>query len=182
MKKIKRGPLLTTYKGRIFTITEQDVELPNGEKTVFEYCERPASVSIVAFNEKGELLLIREWRDGYGKHVWFLPSGRVDHPGDTPKKAAIRELREETGYRPKRIKLLHKRTAGPTLHWNIYIYVAKDLVIDPLPCDSGERIVPHFVPFKKAVQMALDGTIENEYIAYTIIRLNYMIKNGEFIW
>lgn len=170
------------YKGRLFTITEQDIELPNGKKKIFEYCDRPPSVSIVAFNKKGELLLIKEWRHSYNKHVWFLPSGRVDHPGDTPRKAAVRELREETGYRPKTIKLLQKRTAGPTLKWFIYVFAAKDLVIDPLPCDSSEHIVPHFVPLKKAVTMALDGTIENEYIAYTIIRLNYMIKHGEFSW
>lgn len=182
MKGIKKGPIKTAYIGRLFTITEQEIELPNGKKKMFEYCDRPSSVSIVAFNKKGELLLIKEWRHGYEKYVWFLPSGRVDHPGDTPRKAAIRELREETGYRPKKMKLLHKRTAGPTLKWHVYVYVAKDLVIDPLPCDSSEHIIPHFVSMKKAVKMALDGTIENEYIAYTIIRLDYMMKHGEFSW
>src|SRR3989338_6885305 len=107
MKKSERpvfGPITTVFKGSIFTIKRQPVTFPDGHTTEYEYCERPASVSILAFNDKNELLMIKEYRHGYKKNVWFLPSGRMDHVGDTPKRAAIRELREEGGYRPKKIK------------------------------------------------------------------------------
>ncbi|MSU74967.1 MAG: NUDIX hydrolase [Candidatus Magasanikbacteria bacterium] len=182
MKKLKLGPLTTIYHGKIFTIKQRPVTFPNGSQTMFEYCARPGSVSILAFNEKNELLMIKERRHEYKKSVWFLPGGRIDNKNDTPKKAALRELREETGYSAKTIKLIHKKSPSDTLLWNIYIFAAKNLFSSPLPPDPGELITPHFIPFKKAVKMALDGTIENEFIAYNIIRFNEMLRNKEFRW
>ncbi|MBU0546509.1 NUDIX hydrolase, partial [Patescibacteria group bacterium] len=149
---------------------------------IFEYCERFPSVSVLAFNDKGELLMIKEYRHGYKKNVWFLPGGRVDKLGDTPRKAIIREMREESGYRAKKLELLFTKSPSNTLLWDIYVFVAKDLVYDPLPQEDGEDSKAVFVPFEKAVQMALDGTIDNEFISYNIIRLNYMLEHEELKW
>jgi len=180
--KIKFGQKKRVYKGKIFSLYQQNVVLPSGKKAIFEYAQRPASVSILAFNDKKELLMIKEYRVGYKKNVWFLPGGRLDKPGDTPKKAIIREMREETGYKAQRIKLLFKKFPSNTLIWDIFVFAGKDLVVDPLPQEDGEHSKPVFVPWKKAVQMALDGTIDNEFISYDIIRLNYMMEHREFKW
>ena len=126
--------------------------------------------------------MIKELRPGYNHPVWFLPSGRIDHRGDTPKTAAIRELREETGYTAKKIKLIHKKSPDSTFIWDIYLFAAKNLSKSPLPKDPGESIEPIFIPFNQAVEMALDGTVENEFIAYNIIRFNELVKRGEFKW
>ena len=182
MKEIKLGKEKTTYTGKIFSIKERDVKFPDGSTGVYEFCDRPDSVSVLAFNEKGELLMIKERRVGYDRNTWFLPGGRIDQPGDTPEIAMVREMREEAGYRPKTLKLIHKKSPSSTLLWDIYIFVARDLVHDPLPPEKGEYTEPYFVPMKKALQMALDGSIDNEFISYNIIRFDYMLKNGEFKW
>lgn len=182
MQKVCLGKLRTEYKGNIFTIHTQHVTFDDGTTAIYEYCERPASVSILAFNEKNQLLLIKENRVGYKKSTWFLPGGRADHKGDTPRTAAIRELREEAGYKPKTIKLVHKKAPASTLLWDIYLFAARDLVFDPLPKDKGEVIETYFFPLKTAVQMALDGTIDNEFISYNIIRFEYMLRHGQFKW
>lgn len=182
MKHIKFGRAKVVFRGKIFSILQQPVVLPNGERAWFEYCRRPASVSVLAFNNKNELLLIKEWRAGYKRNVWFLPSGRADHKGDTPKRAAGRELREETGYRAKFLRLVHKKSPSNTLLWDIFLFAAKNLTWDPLPKDPGEHISAHFVPLKTAVRMALDGTIDNEFISYNIIRFNEILKRKEFKW
>lgn len=182
MPDLKFGKNKTMYRGKIFTIHQRPVVLPDGTKTTFEYCERPSSVSTLAFNDKNELLMIKERRAGYKKSTWFLPGGRMDQPGDTPKKAAQRELREETGYAAKTLKLVQKKSPASTLIWDIYLFAGKNLEWKPLPHDSSEQIETVFVPLKKAVTMALDGTIENEFIAYDIIRFNEMLKHKEFSW
>jgi len=181
MKKVKLGKLKEKYKGKIFSIKEREVQFSNGEKTTYEYCERYPSVSILAFNDKKELLMIKEKRRGYKKNVWFLPGGRMDKPGETPKAAALRELQEETGYKAKQLKLIHKKSPSNTLLWDIFIYYAKDLEHVGASPELGEEITAvKFIPFKKVVKMALDGTIENEFISYNIIRFDYMLKNKEF--
>lgn len=176
------GPIRTKYTGKIFTIKERDVTFSDGEKTIYEYCERPASVSVLAFNKKGELLMQKENRHGYKKNVWFLPGGRMDMPGDTPRKAALRELKEETGYTAKKITLIHTKSPGATLLWDIYVFAARELIAGEKNNERGEYTEPHFIPFKQAVQMALDGTIENEFISYHIIRFDFMRKHKEFSW
>lgn len=181
-KKIKLGKLRTVYQGKIFTIKQRPVLHTDGSTGIYEFCERPASVSTLAFNDKNELLLIKENRLGYKHNVWFLPGGRMDHPGDTPRKAALRELREETGYSAQTIKLIQKKSPASTLLWDIYLFAAQNLIWKPLPRDQGEITEPIFVPLKTAVRMALSGEIENEFIAYDIIRFNEMLKTGEFKW
>jgi len=174
------GKMKTVYKGKIFTLQKRDV-WENGAHKIFEYCVRPSSVSVLAFDKKGRLLLINEYRHGYNKNTWFLPGGRVDK-GETPLSAAKRELAEEAGVKTKTIKFLHKKTPSNTLVWDIFVYVAKDL--SPVEACGDEsfpiKVVP--TPLKKAVKMAVSGEIENEFIAYNIIRFDYLLKHGEFKW
>ena len=182
MKHLKFGKFTTVYKGKIFTIKHQDVTLPSGKKTYYEFAERESSINILALNEKNELLMTREYRYGYKQPVWFIPAGRLDNKNESPRAAAQRELREETGYRAKTLKFLKKNSASDVLFWDIYLFAAKNLVIDPLPKDETEEIKNVFVPMKKAVQMALDGTVKNEYIAYSILHFDYLLKSKKIKW
>jgi len=63
----------------------------------------------------GKVLLVREAVDG----LWTLPGGWAD-VGDAPSEAVEREIREESGYEAKAIKLLavedRKRRHPPSLH------------------------------------------------------------------
>ena len=45
-------------------------------------------------------ILLREPSGHYGGYVWTFPKGRRD-PGESAEEAALREVREETGYRAK---------------------------------------------------------------------------------
>jgi ADP-ribose pyrophosphatase YjhB (NUDIX family) len=57
-------------------------------------------VRIAAFSE-GRILLVKEWLDG----GWTLPGGWADE-GDTPREAAERECREESGYEVDVVRLV----------------------------------------------------------------------------
>lgn len=45
---------------------------------------------------EGRICLVRP----VGRGLWALPKGHAD-PGETPEDAALREVREETGYSPR---------------------------------------------------------------------------------
>ncbi len=65
----------------------------------------PDAVLILAQRKDGKLLLIRQYRPSIKSHTLELPAGQIDK-NESPKKAAIRELYEETGYICKRINSL----------------------------------------------------------------------------
>ncbi len=54
---------------------------------------RPASAGVVIENDNGEALVLK----AHYKAYWSFPGGWIEH-GQSPREAATRELREETGY------------------------------------------------------------------------------------
>jgi ADP-ribose pyrophosphatase len=52
---------------------------------------------VVALTRAGDVVLVRQWKQGVRRTTLELPGGTID-PGEAPEKAAGRELREETGY------------------------------------------------------------------------------------
>jgi len=71
------------------------------------------AVGIVAVTPDNKLILISQYRVPVGKTVVEIPAGLVGDSaaGESWKSAAIRELREETGYTATDMELL---TEGPT--------------------------------------------------------------------
>src|SRR5690606_31983768 len=65
----------------------------------------PDFVVVVAVDETGRLVLVRQYRRGVGAHTLEFPSGHVE-PGDTPEHTARKELLEETGYVADNLELL----------------------------------------------------------------------------
>ena len=63
------------------------------------------AVSIVIFNDKDEILMIREKRYTVGRLEWEIPAGRVEQ-GESKEDAARREAMEETGCTLKDLRFL----------------------------------------------------------------------------
>jgi 8-oxo-dGTP diphosphatase len=51
---------------------------------------------VAAFNNNGELLLLKRPDDTHCGGLWSFPGGKVE-AGETPLNASVRELKEETG-------------------------------------------------------------------------------------
>lgn len=66
----------------------------------------------VLINDVGEVQL-REPAGHYGQYVWTFAKGRPD-PGETPEKAALREVLEETGQGASIVALIPHVFAGTT--------------------------------------------------------------------
>jgi len=73
----------------------------DGVKKEWGYIERirkgRAAAIIPVTKESGSIILIEQFRIPLGKKIIEFPAGLIDE-GETPSQAAIRELREETGF------------------------------------------------------------------------------------
>ena len=85
---------------RIFRLRSDLAKSPRtGQVHPFQILESPDWVNIVALTPDDRMVFIRQYRFGTGEVTLEIPGGLID-PGDTPESAALRELKEETGYVP----------------------------------------------------------------------------------
>jgi 8-oxo-dGTP pyrophosphatase MutT (NUDIX family) len=83
-----------------------DVEIP-GHARFTQYVFRMRRVAVpVVLDDHGErVLLMRRHRFIVNRWVWELPGGYVDD-GEDPAAAAVREVEEETGWRPGSVEFV----------------------------------------------------------------------------
>ena len=82
-----------------------EVELPGGARIEYGVLESGGYAAVVPVTERGDVVLVRQWRQPLGAFTLELPSGGVD-AGEKPEVAARRELFEETGYRAEGLEHL----------------------------------------------------------------------------
>ena len=99
------------YSGRFPVVEDVLVADLDGRQTLYTYLGIDASaVSILAYDGQGRILTVREYRHPLGRVITDLPIGSVQ-PDESCSDAAVRELREETGY--KAGELVHFGTVFP---------------------------------------------------------------------
>ncbi|MFB6132553.1 MAG: NUDIX hydrolase [Halanaeroarchaeum sp.] len=89
-----------------FDVVHEDVVLPDGTETDFDYLHDEPSVVILPFTPDGRVVVIEEWRQAVERVNHGLPAGGLEDGDDDLVAAARRELREETGYVADEVQLL----------------------------------------------------------------------------
>jgi ADP-ribose pyrophosphatase len=98
-------------------------------------------VNIVALTPAEKILVVRQFRFGVARTTIEIPAGIIE-PGETPEQAAVRELKEETGYTAAGWKYLGWFEANPAFMNNVcHTWLALDIVKSHSPqLDEGEEI------------------------------------------
>jgi len=95
----------TIFEGRILSLDVLDVELPGGRTGTREIIRHGAAVAVIARRRDGRFVFIRQFRKAMERVCFEVMAGNVDS-GEAAETAAIRELKEETGYQPDSIRFL----------------------------------------------------------------------------
>src|SRR5215470_4221265 len=141
------------------TLREDAWRLPTGSERRYPVLQVGLTVGVVPFVDPEHVLLIRQFRHLARSDSWELPGGG-SQPGEDPEAAAQRELREEGGYRARRLTFLTRfEPSSAYLDETAYCYIGEELVADPLAADDDEFFERRVVPLREAVAMAVDHRI-----------------------
>ena len=162
------------YDGRAVKLRVDTVRMPGGRETSREIVEHGACVAIIAVDADDNVLLVNQFRKPVEKELLEIPAGGIE-PGEDAVATVCRELREETGYLPRKVERLggFYSTPGYCTEY-LYLYLASDLVPSSLDAEDTEDIELVRVPISQIPGLITSGSIcDAKSIAGLLIFLKY---------
>lgn len=178
-----------TYQGKIVEVVEKEIIINEKVKT-FEFARRSPGVRLIII-KNNTVYLSKEFRHEMQGYDYRLPGGKVfdtlvefntallnkEDILESAKTAALKEAHEEMGIIANNIELFHKSVCGATVEWDLYYFIISDFTQENQNLEDGEDIELFPVSIDEAKVMCLDGRIDEERSALTLLR--YLNKNQD---
>jgi ADP-ribose pyrophosphatase len=132
MKDIQKWKILQTdiaFDNEWCKVNKDIVELPSG-KIIDDYFVhlRPEVVLTFPVTSDNKVIMVRQYKHGAKEILLEFPGGIFDPAEESPPDAALREMREETGYHSDDITELTVVYDNPTKDTNrIFLFLARNV-------------------------------------------------------
>ena len=159
------------YEGTIINLRRDKVTAQGGT-SYREIIEHNGGAVIAALTEDKKLVMVRQYRKPAGKVMLEVPAGKIDK-GEKPLEAAVRELKEETGYTAEKVEFLTE--FYPSVGYSeerLYLYLCTGLTPGETCFDENEAIEIEEIDLDRLFKMAMSGELDD---AKTIIAI-LMVK------
>lgn len=152
----------TVLEGRPFNVLRHRLRLPDGRESSYQVAQHPGAVALVAIDDEGRWLLVRQYRVPTGREMLEIPAGTRE-PGEAPEVTAARELREETGFAAGELERIGGTWMAPGFVTEyIHYYLATSLRHAPLDGDDDEFLSqPVAMSFEDVLRAIDSGAIED---------------------
>ena len=166
------------YRGRLVNVVRHKVQ---GIRTIStrEIVEHPGGVAIVALKEDGTMIMERQFRKPIEAVAYEVPAGKLEE-GEEPEAAALRELKEETGYTAKNIRFL--TAAYPSIGFcteKLYFYLCTGLIPGETDFDDNEAIDREEIPIREVYEKVMAGEIIDAKAQIAVLMTMALIEKGE---
>lgn len=152
---------------RVFRL-RTDVKLSprNGSRHEFYVLEGPNWVNVIALTPKNQMVMIEQYRHGSNTIELEIPGGMIDPHEHSPIEAAVRELREETGYEGSHARVIGDVYANPAIMTNVCYTVRIDGCHPkhPVQFDTAEDIQTRLIPAREIPNLLAEGRIKHSLV------------------
>jgi 8-oxo-dGTP pyrophosphatase MutT (NUDIX family) len=183
-----RWPVVSSaedYLGKIIDVRTDVIRNPDGGTAAREVVEHPGAVGVVALDDQGRVLMIRQYRHPVGRMLWELPAGLRDVAGEPLLQAARRELLEETGYQARDWHVLADYFSSPgIITERLRVFLARGLEEVPVadrdfvPENEEAHLTLDWVPLDHAVSLILAGDLHNGLAVVGLLAAHAASQNG----
>lgn len=156
-EKLVESELL--YEGRILNLRRDKVTTVTGT-SYREIVEHNGAVAMVVLTDDNKIIMERQYRYACRRVVLEIPAGKIDKGETDPLAAAVRELKEETGYTASDITYLG--ACNPSCAYSeevIHLYLMRGLTKGDQELDDDEALELVEMPFDEVYDMAVRGEI-----------------------
>ena len=151
-------------RGAVWDVRRDRFAFGDGE-LVRDYLDHTGAVGVLALDDAGRVLVIKQYRHPIGQRDWEIPAGLMDAPGESGLAAAQRELAEEADLEAGRWDLLSDLFLSPGgTSEAMRIFLARDLRDAPeafARTDEEAELEPRWVPLEELVDAVLAGRVKN---------------------
>jgi ADP-ribose pyrophosphatase len=152
------------YRNGHVSLEERDIPLPHGGKLRhFPLITHENGVIVAPIVRKGRttyIMILEQWRAAMNRRVWEVPGGGL-HPDETPREAAVREVREEAGLVVD--KLVEVGEVLPAPGWEVetqFHFIAEcHPTVGPQDLDSTENMTRRLLPAGRIRRMLRERQI-----------------------
>lgn len=160
------------YEGKILNLRKDKVTIRDEKTSYREVIEHNGGVVIAAITDDGKIPVVKQYRKAAEKAILEIPAGKLEGDEDH-KEAALRELKEETGYSASKIEYINSFYSSIGYSEEVlHLFIARDLTAGETDFDEGESIDIYEYTVDELMNMVMDRTIED---AKTIIAV-FMLK------
>ncbi len=158
------------YSGRAVKVRVDTVQKSDGKETTRDVVEHADAVVVVPVDANDNILLVKQYRQAVGKDLLELPAGGIE-PGEDTIAAVAREMREETGFLPRKIVPLGGFYSAPGYATEyLYLFYATEMIPLPLVAEDTAEIKTIPVPKDRIPGMIAGGEIRDSKSVAGLLR------------
>jgi len=156
MKKWQETSRKQVYKSWR-TMDNVTFKMPDGNRKDFDISISGGGAGTLALTPDNKVIVFEQFRPGPQEMFSEMPGGAID-PNEDPKVAAIRELQEETGYKPGRVEFVASLSRDAYIQGTWHYFVSYDCELVGKPrLDDNEFGEVKLLSIPDFIQALKDG-------------------------